>query len=138
MKKTRERNLQNEILLATSAAGATVFRCNTGVGWAGRATRAAKPESIKLTRGDVLIRDARPLHAGLIKGGSDVIGWTPVEITPDMVGHVVAVFTAIECKVDSRQPEAQSNFIETIKKAGGFAGFAQSVEDALRIIGNDS
>lgn len=126
-----ERELQNQILLALSA-DATVFRVNTGQGWAGRATKIPRDTQIPLHRGDVVIRQGRPLHAGLTKGGSDIVGWKPVVITPEMVGELVAVFVAVECKrPGARQTPEQKNFIEQVKKAGGYAGFAESVDQAL-------
>lgn len=71
---------------------------------------------------------------------SDFIGWTPVFITPDMVGKVLAVFTAVETKPSDwkfsnadKRALHQRNFIDMVINAGGKAGFAKSVED-LRII----
>ena len=53
-------------------------------------------------------------------GGSDLIGWTSVVITPEMVGKKIAVFTAIEVKTGKVQvSDAQKNFIEQVNKAGG-------------------
>jgi len=70
-------------------------------------------------------------------GTPDLIGWTQVEITPDMVGRKVAIFTAIECKSKSgRVTPEQLNFIQRVKDADGIAGIARSPEEALDIIGN--
>jgi len=72
---------------------------------------------------------------GLVKGSSDLIGWTPVEITQDMIGQHLAVFTAIECKNATRKAtDEQQYFIGRVQADGGFAGVARSVEDALKII----
>lgn len=86
----------------------------------------------------VVIRSATPLRAGLIKGSSDLIGWTTVEITPEMVGQKVAVFTAIEAKTGKTKisPE-QQKFIDVVIESGGIAGVAKSVEDAVKIIKGD-
>lgn len=71
-------------------------------------------------------------------GGSDLIGWRSIVVTPDMVGHRVAVFTAIEVKTSSgRATPAQRNFIHTVTQAGGFAGIARSVADAVKIAAID-
>ncbi len=80
----------------------------------------------------------RWIRFGLIKGSSDLIGWTRVEITPEMVGKTVAVFTAIECKTKTgKATPAQIFFIERVKLDGGYAGIARSVEDAMGIIGRE-
>lgn len=68
-------------------------------------------------------------------GGSDLIGWRRVEITPAMVGKTLAVFTAIEVKRPGQKPtEAQKNFIDKVWAAGGLSGIARSVEEAEDII----
>ncbi|MEM7046052.1 MAG: VRR-NUC domain-containing protein [Pseudomonadota bacterium] len=57
---------------------------------------------------------------GLCPGSSDLIGWMPVTITPEMVGKTVAVFLAVEVKGPrGRLSGAQENFLERVKKAGG-------------------
>lgn len=61
---------------------------------------------------------------------SDVIGVTPVLITPAHVGQTLGVFTALECKPsnwkwypsDKRAP-AQAKFHDIVRSAGGYAGF---------------
>ena len=91
-----------------------LFRNNVGQAWVGSIA------SKSLNR--ITLENFRPLHAGLCVGSSDLIGWTTVEITPDMVGKYVAVFTAVEVKT-GRVPatEAQKNFVEQVNKAGGIA-----------------
>jgi hypothetical protein len=118
-----EQALSKQILLRASALGARLFRQNTGVGWAGNAEIKSKAGVTT-----VIIRDARPLRAGLCKGSSDLIGWTPVTITPDMVGKTVAVFTAVEVKTDGvvMTPE-QSNFLQQVRSAGGHGIEARDV-----------
>lgn len=62
---------------------------------------------------------------GLCVGSSDLIGWTPITITPDMVGRTVAVFTAFETKRAVKAKKAtpkQINFVEHVRAAGGIAG----------------
>lgn len=72
---------------------------------------------------------------------SDLIGFTPVLITPEMVGRTVAVFTAIEVKSESlknrkldKRAIAQTNFITFILKKGGFAGLVHSVDEFLKVV----
>ena len=121
-----ERNIQQDIRLALSRAGSRMFRNNVGQAWTGRVVRN--------TNGSITIYDPRPLDAGLCKGSSDLIGWTPVTVTADMVGKKLAVFTAIEVKgpKGKTSPE-QTNFIDRVKIDGGIAGVARSAEDATQI-----
>lgn len=74
--------------------------------------------------------DGRWLSSGLCVGSSDLIGWTPVIITQEMVGKSVAVFTAIECKVGQRDTTTQqARFLAVVKQAGGLAVVARDVKD---------
>lgn len=67
-------------------------------------------------------------------GGSDLIGYKAITITPDMVGQKVAVFTALEVKTATgRATPEQRRFIEHIRSAGGISGIVRSTNDALRI-----
>ena len=125
---TSEAAIQQQIRLALSQAGATMFRQNTGQAWSG-----ARIE--RLPGGKVLIHDARPVQFGLCVGSSDLIGWTPLQITPDMVGRTAAIFTAIEVKrLKGRATEAQSNFIHQVTNAGGIAGIARSPAEAVAFL----
>jgi hypothetical protein len=68
-------------------------------------------------------------------GGSDLIGYRSVTITPDMVGQKLAVFTAIEIKTATgRAAPAQQNFIDHIRQAGGIAAIVRSVAEAQRVV----
>jgi len=55
-----------------------------------------------------------------------------------MVGQQVAVFTSIEVKTPTGRvrPEQQA-WLAVVRGAGGIAGVARSVEDALRITTED-
>ncbi len=109
-----ETTTQQLIRLALSKRGATMFRNNQG---------GFKDATGRWVRYGV----ANP-------GGSDLIGWTPVTITADMVGKTLAVFTAVEVKGPKTKisPE-QTNFIDRVKIDGGLAGVARSPEDAITI-----
>lgn len=132
----KEKNIQSEIMLALSEQGNLVWRNNTGMGWAGRANRITMPGSVRVEPGDVVIRNARPLHAGLCVGSCDLIGITPVRVTRDMVGTTLGVFTAHEIKSkQGRLTDEQKNFIYAVTRYGGMAGVARSPEDALSLIG---
>src|SRR5690606_22629570 len=71
------------ILLACSRGPARIFRVNTGQGWVGKSWRAPSRTTVELEAGDVVIRQARPLHAGLVEGGADLIGWRSRVIQPE-------------------------------------------------------
>jgi len=76
-------------------------------------------------------RTGRPVQFGLARGSADLIGYRTVTITPDMVGQQVAVFTSLEVKTPTGRirPE-QTNWLHTIKRAGGIAAIVRSVDDA--------
>lgn len=114
-----ETPLRKSIQVAASRVGARLFRLNTAVGWVGKV--------MSRTADMVTIANARPLHAGLGIGGSDLIGWTKG-----------GRFLAIEVK-SGRVPVTpeQQRFIDGVLACGGRAGVARSVEDALRIIEGD-
>jgi hypothetical protein len=95
---------------------------------------AEKKDTIK--KSDVLIlKKPIPVRYGLERGSSDLIGFTSIEILPEMVGQKIAVFTAIEVKSDTGKlsPE-QENFINMVNHFGGIAGMATCVDEAREII----
>ena len=80
-------------------------------------------------------RTGRPVQFGLAKGSADLVGWKTIEVTPDMVGQRLAVFTSIEVKTPTGRPTTyQKAWLAAVDKAGGIAGIARSVDDALRIV----
>ena len=83
-------------------------------------------------------RTGRLVTFGLARGSADLIGWRTVTITPDMIGQRVAVFTSIEVKTPTGRirPEQQA-WIGAVHGAGGIAGVARSVPDALAILEGD-
>ena len=132
----KEQNILKRIMLSvTQYTNSRIFRNNTGTGWVGESKRIAKKTQVFLNPGDVVIRNARPLRAGLCVGSSDLIGWSVKKITPEMVGKNVAIFTAIEVKTDSgRIQKEQLNFIKKIQKDGGIAGISRSDSEAVKLI----
>lgn len=108
----------------------------------GKITRAASKLGARLFRNHVgrskhVDEDgkARWVTTGLCPGSSDVVGWTPVVVTPDMVGRSVAVFTAIEVKdKDVKPTDEQGKFLAAVRRAGGLCGIAHSVDEALLIL----
>lgn len=76
---------------------------------------------------------------GLCVGSSDVILIRSRIITLEMVGMKFGQFGAIEAKKKkvkraAVRTEEQKNFITMIKHMGGLAGFAESVDDARKIL----
>lgn len=126
-----EKSLLNEILLNAPALKAILFRNNVAFSWAGRVIKDRPTPNGR----NIELVDARPIKSGLTNGSSDLVGWVEIEITPEMVGRKVAVFTAIEAKTPSiRVSKAQTNFIRRITEAGGIAGIARSAEEAATLI----
>lgn len=126
----------NRILLACSRGSARLFRNVVGLGWVGKSWRCPKDgTTVTLQEGDVVVRKARPLHAGLLKGSGDLIGYVSVVITPSMVGQTVAVFASLEDKGEGdRSREDQVNWRNQVRLAGGIAAEVRSVEDAQRAL----
>lgn len=61
---------------------------------------------------------------GLCAGSADLIGWTNT-----------GRFLAIEVKLPGQQATAeQARFLDAVTIAGGVAGVARSVEDAIRLV----
>jgi hypothetical protein len=84
-------------------------------------------------------RTGRPVQFGLARGSADLIGWRTITITPEMVGQRVAIFTSIEVKTTSgRTTPAQQAWLGAVRGAGGIAGVARSVSDAVRIMDGSS
>ena len=122
---------QQRILLACGNGSTRLWRNNVGTGWAGQATKVT-PGNLRsvaqaLRPGDVVIRQGRPLHAGLCVGSSDLIGYRVVDR--------VAQFVALEVKSATGRPTAQQvQFLDHINAVGGLAGIARSVDDAAAIL----
>ena len=126
---------QQQILLAHGSGTTRLWRNNVGTGWAGQATKVTPGNrqaiAAALRPGDVVIRQGRPLHAGLCVGSSDLIGYRQVD--------GLAQFVALEVKsATGRATKEQSQFLEHITAAGGCAGVVRSVGDADLVLGADT
>ena len=132
-----ETSVQAEILRALGTGPTRLFRNNTGQGWVGPSRRIERTDQVMVYAGDVIIRNARPLHAGLCTGSSDLIGWHSVTITPEMVGRTMGLFLGVVVKRPGGHgaTEERQRFISAIVRAGGLAGVARSVDDAREILG---
>ena len=68
-------------------------------------------------------------------GGADLIGWTSVVVTPEMVGRKVAVITCLEVKTaKGKATTEQIAFIHAVKFAGGIAEIVRSEEEAEKTV----
>lgn len=111
-----ETRLMHQIMLALSEAGCTVWRNNVGMGWLGNVIHKAGQQ--------VTLTDARMQPYGLCVGSADILG-----IAPD------GRFLAVEAKTATgRVSKEQQTFIDAVRRNGGIAGIARSVEDALELV----
>jgi hypothetical protein len=70
-----------------------------------------------------------------VPGISDIGGLVSYEITPEDIGQRFAIALAIECKFGRRQTtNEQAAYIATVRRLGGRAGIARTVEEARRIV----
>lgn len=118
-----ETRLLNEIRKVVTPSGARLFRNQVG---------------------QYKLADGRWLRSGLFVGSSDLIGWTPVIITPEMVGQTFAVFTSIEVKKPGWKPldsdetwQGQRKWLRAVKDAGGIAALCMSTDEALKAVGRE-
>jgi len=112
-----ETKIQNLILMSLSKAGCLVFRNESAGAWVGKV--------LHKDANQVTLTDARMIRFGLALGSADIIGIAPC-----------GRFLAIEIKTSKGRPtKEQLRFIEAVNNAGGIAGIARSVEDALKLIG---
>ncbi len=125
--------LMRELQIAATRLGARLFRQNTGMAWVGKARRIARVMRVEVGPGDVVIKAARPFHAG-VTGMSDLGGWMPVVVTSEMVGATLAVYAQIEVKDGARATPEQLKWIDAVNAAGGLAGIAMSHDDLLAIL----
>lgn len=110
------------IQIALSTVGARVFRNNVGMGWIGKSKIFTKEETIRVYPGDVVIRSARPLHAGLIKNSSDLIGWDTE----------TGKFVSCEVKIPGEKPSPeQYDWLSAVKTSNAIAIWAVSEQDAI-------
>lgn len=130
-----EAELLKRLMLGLSVPDMRVFRNTVGLMWHGRAELTPHPRTVTVHPGDVVIRQARQVRAGLCVGSSDLIGWRTVVVTPDMVGRDVALFTAVEAKSRTgRLTVEQQRFLDAVRAAGGIGVEARDVEGTLAAI----
>lgn len=124
-----ETNIVRECLIRASKLNARLWRQQSGMGWIGRSIVIDKLERVDVFPGDVVIRQARPFHAGF-EGLADTGGYCMVDGLP--------VITQVEVKTATGtvRPE-QRKWISFIRSIGGRAGIARSADDVDRIINGE-
>ena len=130
--KKSEAQVQAETRLKTSQqCGTRLFRNNVG------AYMAKNGQPVRYG----LANDSKQMNKEV--KSADLIGWTCVEITPEMVGRTVAVFTSIEVKEEGYKPsgkaklehyQAQLRWCERVAEQGGIAGIVDSADKAVKLI----
>jgi hypothetical protein len=129
-----ESDLYAQILAAHSRGPTRLLRVNAGMSYQGRVIERT-PNRLILS----------PWYAMKLapEGWSDLIGWTTRDDliyndtssgAPSRWEETVAQFVAIEAKVKGRTTPEQQAFIDLVRRSGGRAGIARSVEDAGVII----
>lgn len=121
--------VQNHVRLAAAQLGIELWRNNIGV--------LKDERGVPVRYG--LANDSANLNRKI--KSSDLIGITPILVTPDMVGQIVGIFTAVEVKEsewvfrpNDEHALAQNNYCDIVRAAGGYAGFATSVAEFRRIV----
>jgi hypothetical protein len=113
-RKQKESAVNDAIIKAARLKGSTLYRNRRGM--------------VRLPLGGMFPYGLGP------NGFPDNVGYTTRVITPDMVGRRVAIFTAIEAKVDGPADPHQQECIERIRADGGIAGTAHNGEEAMEIV----
>lgn len=104
----RETKYQSIIRAQAARAGVWLYRNNVGA---------------------CIDQTGRRIQFGLCPGSADLIGWTPVVVTPDMVGKTVAVFTSIELKsINGRVSDTQQAWCKAVLRDGGIARIMREPE----------
>lgn len=132
---TTAKGLENAIKAWCSKMGHRLFRCNSGQVWQGKEVLAECPKcKWKPSVKSIMLLNPRRIHLHE-EGFPDTVGFSVVEITPEMVGERIPVFTAIELKTkNDRLRPAQKRFLEGFRNHGTIAGVARAVEDVGRLI----
>lgn len=117
-----------KILLAISKLPfVRLFRNNVGLGFQGTI--------VEETPLYIVLKNYRRIKFGLCNGSGDLIGWTKIKVTPEMVGREMAVFTSLETKtLTGKAEEDQKNWRDQIKKSGGISGIVRTPDESLKLL----
>ncbi len=123
-----ETEAQRAIRLATAQVNGILFRNNSGV---------AREEDRVVRYG--LGNESERLNKKL--KSADLIGVTPLTVTPMNIGQTWGIFTAVEVKkpgwkfrAGDKRAAAQKNFLDNITIRGGIATFATHPDDYIEAI----
>ena len=135
---SQETTIVNEIMKDTSKSGVRLFKNVRGMFYTIEGVKAliAAAMSLNPARIKQAVQQLRMTTAGLLAAGaSDLLGFTPVVITQEMVGQTIAIVTCIEVKTaDGRVSKEQQDFTNFVRSSGGFGGIARNAEDARKIM----
>jgi len=114
---------EKEIADAVLSEYPFVFRNDNGRAVVGGEQFIAKADGrIHIRKGQRVVLGGVPIKYGLFPGSGDMVGWSTVEVTPDMVGKRLAVFTSVEIKTENdRLSEKQKKWRDNVQAAGGIA-----------------
>lgn len=132
-----ESNLMQRIRLAIGGRpDVRLFRNNVAMAWAGRLFKPWKEGThVIVGPDDVVLYNARPIHAGLCEGSPDLVGWRSLVITKAHVGRRVAAFVGLEVKLPGAKPtEQQAAFLGILEASGGLGGVVRSEEGAKGVV----
>ena len=98
------------------------YRLDSGQGYVGGQEFTAKKDgTFFVKKNDCIIKNPQRLKYG-ITGAGDRLGWTEAEITPDMIGKKIGIFTSIEDKSSTdRIGLEQIIFLLNVRLGGGIA-----------------
>lgn len=103
------------------------FRNDCGQGYQGGVKKVAKTSGpIHVEKGDIVVINPVPVKYGLQVGSGDLVGYTEVKLTPEMVdklkGKTVAIFTSVEVKTLRDKPSRdQIIWYLNVRLSGGIA-----------------
>lgn len=118
-----EAAVQQQVRLIASYRGVRLFRNNNG------ACKDDKGRQIRYG----LANDSAQVNAKI--KSSDLIGITPIMVTPDMVGQTLGVFTSIECKrpgwkyTGKGREAAQMAWLTLVASMGGIGRFVSDASE---------
>lgn len=118
-----ETDIMKRIQIGLAKCGARLFRNNVALAWAGQVHRWPEPTIVNVNPSDVVIRNARPIHAGLGADTADLVGFSQNN----------GKFISCEVKVPGKKPTVeQFNWLNAVHAAHGIAFWADSEESAIK------